>query len=114
MQCRACCLAAQLDSKVVHLVTDKSPVLRSHRVHLAEGLGQLFAFLQIVAMLTTMDTAQLADREDDLLDDCLAHLRYSIEDPFYAARRYAALTHPFLIMKLYGTPVCPSPSQDDG
>ena len=62
-------------------------------------------------MLTTMDTAQLADREDDLLDDCLAHLRYSIEDPCYAARRYAALTHPFLIMKLYGTTVRPSPSK---
>ena len=94
----------------MHLVTDK--VLFCEAIEsILQGLGQLFAFLQIVAMLTTMDTAQLADREDNLLDDCLAHLRYSIEDPCYAARRYAALTHPFLIMKLYGTPVRPSPSK---
>ena len=64
-------------------------------------------------MLTTMDTAQLEDREDNLLDDCLAHLRYSIEDPCYAARRHAALTHPHLIMKLYGTPVRPGPSEEE-
>ena len=55
---------------------------------------------QIVAMMTSVDVASLADREDGLLDDCLANLADSVQDPCYAARRHAALTVPALYAKL--------------
>ena len=58
--------------------------------------------LQIVAMVTTMDISELQRREDGLLEDCLAHLEDSLQDPCYAARRHAALTVPSLYISLAG------------
>ena len=53
-------------------------------------------------MVTSLDVSELQRREDGLLDDCLAHLEDSLQDPCYAARRHAALTVPSLYTMLAG------------
>ncbi len=58
--------------------------------------------MQIVAMVATLDVSELQRREDGLLEDCLAHLEDSLQDPSYAARRHAALTVPSLYTRLAG------------
>lgn len=56
--------------------------------------------VQIVAMVMTMHIPDLQQREDGLLEDCLGHLEDSLQDPCYAARRYAALILPSLYVRL--------------
>ena len=67
--------------------------------------------VQIVAMVITMHIPELQRREDGLLEDCLAHLDDSLQDPCYAARRHAALTVPSLYVGLAGRYAHPSGSR---
>ena len=72
------------------------------RVGKLPGWLSLTPGVQIVAMVTTLPVPELQRREDGLLEDCLAHLEDSLQDPCYAARRHAALTVPSLYVRLAG------------
>lgn len=74
------------------------------RLDFSCGLARVMATVcaQIVATVTTRSISELQRREDSLLEDSLAHLEDSLQDPCYAARRHAALTVPSLYTKLAG------------
>ena len=61
-------------------------------------------WLQVVAVLSTMDVKQL---DEGLLDDCLRSLACMLQDDCYAARQYAALVIANLYTKWADTQVMP-------